>query len=156
MTGAMRGRTSAAAELTGYLLQSKNDPPRIGTALVSRYSHCPAFARERQFLLGPLALQKQALAAASEEGLGQTEQTVERRTSARSHNINRMLQHCFNTARADEHVSLGNAHSLAQKRAFSRIGLDQLDAGDTENRQNETGQSGAASEIDKGARRRRQ
>src|SRR4029077_653196 len=102
----MRGCASTATRLTDYLVQAKNDPPRIGTALVSRCGHCPAFARERQFLLGPLALQKQALAAGSEEWLGQTEQTVERRTSAGGHNVNGMRRHCFDATRADEQISL--------------------------------------------------
>src|SRR6516162_3318874 len=50
-TGTIRGRTSAAARFTGYLLQAKHDPPRIGTALASRRCHCPEFVRDGQFLV---------------------------------------------------------------------------------------------------------
>src|SRR5262249_38286715 len=73
MTGTIRVRASTAARLTGYLLQSQNNPPRIGTALVLQGCYCPVFARERQFLLDPFAFEKQAFAVGSEERLGQTD-----------------------------------------------------------------------------------
>src|SRR5262252_9091695 len=100
MTGTIRGRTSAAARLTGYLLQSKNDPPRIGTALILRRCHCPVFARERQFLLDPFAFEKQAFAVGSEERRGETEQSAERRAGSGGHHVNPMRRHCFDAAGA--------------------------------------------------------
>src|SRR5271157_4664757 len=60
MTGTARVRASTVARLTGYLLQAKNDPPRIGTALAQRRRHFPAFAREGQFLLDPFAFEEHA------------------------------------------------------------------------------------------------
>src|SRR5713226_4182850 len=75
-----RGWASTVARLTGYLLQAKNDPPRIGTALAERRRHCPAFTRDGQFLGRPLALEKPGLAAGSQKRLGQFEQPVERRS----------------------------------------------------------------------------
>src|SRR5271167_3771347 len=60
MTGSGRGRASTVARLTRYLLQPKNDPPRIGTALAKPSRHSPVFAREGQFLLDPFAFEKQA------------------------------------------------------------------------------------------------
>ena len=47
--------------------------------LCSTTRHCPAFAREGQFLPGPLALGKQADRVGAEKRLGQIEQPVERR-----------------------------------------------------------------------------
>src|SRR5271165_4831318 len=148
MSGMIRGWTSTAARLTSYLLQAKNNPPRIGTALASRYNHCPAFAREGQFLLDPLAFEKQALALGSEKRLGQTEQAVERRTGAGGYDIDLVSRDRLDSARADDRVGLGDANSFAQEGGFSRIGLDQLDTGHPEDRQNQPGQAGAGTEID--------
>src|SRR6516165_9247597 len=131
MTGTMRGRTSTAARLTGYLLQAKNDPPRIGTALVKRRRHCPAFAREGQFLPDPFAFEKQALAVGGKERLGKTKQSVERRAGAGGHEVNRMRRDRLDATRAQRHEGLSNACRFTQKGAFSRIGLDQLDPGHT-------------------------
>src|SRR6516164_4880381 len=127
MTGTIRGRTSTAAKLTGYLLQAKNDPPRIGTALASRDRHCPAFAGDGQFLLDPFAFEKQAFAVGAEKRLGETDQPVQRRAGARGHDIDRMPRHRLDPARANHRVSLGDSNSLAQEGAFSRIGLNKLD-----------------------------
>src|SRR6516225_4617565 len=148
MTGRLRGRTSAAARLTGYLLQAKNDPPRIGTALVSRLGHCPVFAREGQFLLDSFAFEEQALAVRREERLGQTEQPAERRAGAGSHDIDGVPRHRLDPTRANCRVGLGDAHRLAQKGALPRIGLHQLDTRHPENRQDQPGEAGAAAEID--------
>ena len=138
--------------LTDYLLQAKNDPPRIGTARASRRDHSPAFASEGQFLLNPFAFQKQTDAARSEERLGKAKQPLERRTGARGHNVNRMRRHCLDAARAKHHGGLGNACRFAQEGAFSRIGFDQLDPGHAENCQDEPRQAGATAEIDHAAR----
>src|SRR4029077_4322003 len=51
-----RGSASAVAMLTGYLLQAKNDPPRIGTALAKPHRHCTVFASEGQFMLDTFPL----------------------------------------------------------------------------------------------------
>src|SRR5215469_8343771 len=91
--GTARGRASTVARLTGYLLQAKHDPPRIGTALVERRRHCPVSAREGQFVLDPFALQQQAFAAGSEKGLGETKQPVQRRQGAGGYDIDRMRWH---------------------------------------------------------------
>src|SRR5271166_4831436 len=120
MTGTIRGRTSTAARLTGYLLQAKNDPPRIGTAWVNRRRHCPVFASEGQFLLDPFAFEKQALAVGGEERFGKTKQPVERRTGAGGHDVNRMRRHRLDAARTKRHGGLGDARRLAQEGAFSR------------------------------------
>src|SRR5215471_16399489 len=98
MTGTRRGRTSTAARLTGYLLQAKNDPPRIGTALVLRLRHCPAFARKGQFFLDAFALEKQALAIRGDKSLGQTEQPVEWRASAGGYDIHPLPRNRLNPA----------------------------------------------------------
>src|SRR5262249_44034315 len=144
MTGTVRGCASTAARLTDYLLQAKNDPPRIGTALVSRYGHCPGFAGKRQFFLDPFALQKQALAAGSEEWLGQTKQTVELRTSAGGPDAERLRRHRLDSTRPNCRVGLGDPNSVAQKSGFSRIGFHQLDTGHAEDRQDEPGETGTA------------
>ena len=142
-----RGGASAVAMLTGYLLQAKNDPPRIGTALAKPHCHCPVFAREGQFILDPFPFEKEALGLVGEKRLGETEQPLERRASAGSHDIDRVRRDRLDAARANRHIDLGNTRRLAQERGFSRIRLDQLDAGHTENRQDEPGQAGAAAEI---------
>src|SRR6516165_3869741 len=152
MTGTLCERTSAAARLTGYLLQAKNDPPRIRTASMSRDRYCPVFAREGQFLLDPFAFEKQALAARCEERLGETKQPVERRAGASSHDIDRVPRHRLNPTRANCRGGLGDAHRLAEKGAFPRIGLHQLDTGHAEDRQNQSGEAGAAAEIDHATR----
>src|SRR5437773_8316887 len=73
-----RGSASAVAMLTGYLLQAKNDPPRIGTALAKPHRHCPVFAREGQFILDPGSFEKQALVFGAEKRLGKIQQPVKR------------------------------------------------------------------------------
>src|SRR5258708_38187359 len=89
-TGATaRGGASAVAMVTGYLLQAKNDPPRIGTALAKPHCHCPVFAREGQFILDPFPFEKEALGLVGEKRLGETEQPLKRRASAGSHDIDR-------------------------------------------------------------------
>src|SRR6266478_5599475 len=85
-----RGNASAVAMLTGYLLQAKNDPPRIRNALAKRRRHCPAFASEGQFILGPFPFEKQALGLVGEKLLGEAEQPLERRAGARGHDIDRV------------------------------------------------------------------
>src|SRR5215467_14097655 len=59
-TGTARGAASSRARLTGYLLQTKNDPPPVGQALFDRHAHCPVFASEGQFHRKPLAFGEQA------------------------------------------------------------------------------------------------
>src|SRR5438874_11063723 len=76
-----RGSASAVAMLTGYLLQTKNDPPRIGTALAKPHRHCPVFAREGQFILDPFRFEKQALAFGAEQRPGKTQQPVKQDAS---------------------------------------------------------------------------
>src|SRR5208337_3210491 len=83
MTGTARVRASTVARLTGYLLQAKNDPPRIGTALAQRRRHFPAFAREGQFLLDPFAFEEHADTVGIEKRRGKIEQPVERRAASR-------------------------------------------------------------------------
>src|SRR5215469_3341341 len=148
MTGTARGRASAAARLTGYLLQAKNDPPWIGTALASRDRHCPVLAREGQFLLDPFSFEKQALAVGGEERLGKTKQTVKRCAGAGGHDVDRVRQNCFDAAGAKGRGDPGDAYRFAQESAFSRIGFDQLDTGHSKDRQNQSGETGAAAEID--------
>src|SRR5258708_26240764 len=90
-TGATaRGGASAVAMVTGYLLQAKNDPPRIGTALAKPHRHCPVFAREGQFILDPFPFEKEALGLVGEKRLGETKQPLKRRASAGSHDIDRV------------------------------------------------------------------
>src|SRR5215469_10253799 len=101
MAGTARGRASTVARLTGYLLQAKHDPPRIGTALVERRRHCPVSAREGQFILDPLAFQQQALAGRSEKRLGETEQPVQRSKCPGGYDIDRLWRHCLDTAAAN-------------------------------------------------------
>src|SRR5271157_4519736 len=153
MTGTARVRASTVARLTGYLLQAKNDPPRIGTALAQRRRHFPAFAREGQFLLDPFAFEKQADTVGIEKRRGKIEQPVERRAGSGRHDIDRMRWHRLDAARANRHGDLRDARRFAQKSAFSRIGLDELHVRRAEDRQNEPGQASAATEIDQVARR---
>src|SRR5437763_7197154 len=96
-----RGSASAVAMLTGYLLQAKNDPPRIGNALAERHRHCPVFAGEGQFIRGPLAFEEQAFAPKAEKRLGEAEQPVERRAGAGGHNIDRMRRDRLDAARTN-------------------------------------------------------
>src|SRR5439155_13839319 len=143
-----RGSASAVAMLTGYLLQAKNDPPRIGTALAKPRRHCPVFASEGQFILDPFPFEKQTLGLVTEKRLGETEQPVKRRAGAGGHDIDRVRRDRLDAARANRHIDLGDARGLAKEGGFSRIGLDELDAAGAEDRQNESRQACAAAEID--------
>src|SRR5439155_21741040 len=143
-----RGSASAAAMLTGYLLQAKNDPPRIGNALAKRRRHSPVFAGEGQFILDPLPLEKEALGPVGKKRLGEPEQPVERRASAGGDDIDRVRRDRLYAARANRHIDLGDARRLAGKGAFPRIRLDQRDPGRAKNRQNQTGKTRPAAEID--------
>src|ERR1700730_5157272 len=80
-----RGNASAVAMLTGYLLQAKNDPPRIGTALAKPRCHCPVFASEGQFILDPFPFEKQALRHGGEKRLGDGGPQLRPRALARAH-----------------------------------------------------------------------
>src|SRR5215471_19194090 len=53
----------------------------------------------------------------------------------------------------DRHLGTGDARRLAQKRRFARIRLDELDAGNAEDRHYETGKPGTAAEIYQTSRR---
>src|SRR6267378_2696676 len=119
--------------LTGYLLQAKNDPPRIRNALAKRRRHCPAFASEGQFILDPFPFEKQALGLVGEKLLSEAEQPLERRASAGGYEIDWVRRDRLDAARANRHIDLGDARRLAQEGAFSRIRLDQLHARHTEN-----------------------
>src|SRR5258708_11998219 len=115
-TGATaRGGASAVAMVTGYLLQAKNDPPRIGTALAKPHCHCPVFAREGQFILDPFPFEKEALGLVGEKRLGETEQPLKRRASAGSHAIDRGRPHPLDAARANRPIALGNPPPLPQE-----------------------------------------
>ncbi len=59
-----------------------------------------------------------------------------------------MGRHCLDTAWPNRDLGPGDARGLAQKRGLSRIPLDQLDAGNAEDREHEPRQSGAAAEVD--------
>src|SRR5882724_6938869 len=143
-----RGSASAVAMLTGYLLQANDDPPRIRSALAKRGRHCPVFASKGQFILDPFPFEKQAFAPGAEKRLGEAEQPVEGRAGAGGHDIDRVRRDCLDAARSNRHIDLGDARRFPKKCGFSRIRLDQLDAGRAENRQNETREAGAAPKID--------
>src|ERR1700722_5085754 len=146
--GAARGSASSLARLTGNLLQTKNDPPPVGQALLDRHLHCPGFAGQGQFLVEPLAFGKQAKGIWREKWRGQIEQPVERSTGARGQDMDGMGRPRLDAARANRNRRPGDARRLPQKRSLSRIRLDQLDIGDTENREHEPRQPGAAAEVD--------
>src|SRR5580693_4539249 len=153
--GTARGSASSLARLTGNLLQAKNDPPPVGQALFDRHAHCPAFAGKGQFLVESLAFEKEAKAIWHQKRCGQIEQSVERRAGARGHNMDGMPRDRLDAAWPNRNLGSGYAGRLAQKRGFSRIRLDQLDAGDAEDRQHEPGQPGAAAKVDQASRRAR-
>src|SRR5215469_2130524 len=86
-SGTARGPASKLTRLTGYLLQAKNDPPPVGQARLDRRVHCPAFVRLGQFLLKSFAFEEQAECVLCDKSLGESQEFVERRAGARSHDI---------------------------------------------------------------------
>jgi hypothetical protein len=133
--------------LTGYLLQAKNDPPRIRSALAKRGRHCPVFAGEGQFILDPFPFEKQALGLVSEKRLRETKQPIERRAGAGGHDIDRVWRDRLNAAWANRHIGVGDACASRRKADF-RESASTIQALHTENRQNETREARAAAEID--------
>src|SRR6266404_6495078 len=130
---AARGWASVAARLKNDLLQTKNDPPPIGQAWFDRHTHCPAFARQGQFLLEPFAFGKQADGVRDEERPGEFEQPVERGAGARGNDIDRMRRYGLYPTSSYRHLGRGDARRFAQEGAFPGIGLDQLDTRDAQN-----------------------
>src|SRR5712675_2484789 len=104
---AARGWASMAARLTNDLLQAKSDPPPVGQAWFDRHTHCPAFARQGQFLLDPFAFGKQADGVRREERPSEIEQPVERRAGARGHDIDRVRGHRLYPTWSYRHLGLG-------------------------------------------------
>jgi hypothetical protein len=82
-----------------------------------------------------------------DKSLGQSQEFVERRACARSHDIGGMWRDRLDAAWANRRFGPGNTGRLAQKRGFSRIRLDQLDAGSAEDRKHQPRQTRAAAEI---------
>jgi hypothetical protein len=134
-------------------LQAKNDPPPVGQAWFDRHAHCPAFARQGQFLLDPFAFRKQADGVGCEERPSEIEQPVERRAGARGHDIDRVRGHRLYPTWPYRHIGFGDARGFAQKGASPGIRFDQLDIRDAQNGQNEAREAGAAAEIGQIARR---
>jgi len=96
----------------------------------------------------PLALWEEAYRTRSDKPLRQREKPVERSTAARGHDVGDMRRHRFDSRIVNFDRRAGDARRLAQKGAFARIGLDQLDPGHPENRQHEARKPGAAAEVD--------
>ena len=63
-----------------------------------------------------------------------------------------MRRHRLDSRIVNSDRRCGEARRLAQERAFARIGLDELDPGNPENRQHEAGKPGAAAEVDEALR----
>src|SRR5438132_4398118 len=110
-----RGGASAVAMLTGYLLQAKNDPPRIGTALAKPHRNFPVFACEGQFILDPFPFEKEALGLGGEKQLGEAEQPLKRRASAGGYDIDRVRRDRLDAARTNRHIGLRNPRRLPKK-----------------------------------------
>jgi hypothetical protein len=100
----------------------------------------------------PLALWEEAYCPRSDKPLRQREKPVERSAAARGYDVGDMPRHRFDSRVADLDGRRGDARRLAQEDAFARIRLDELDPAHTENRQHETGEPGAAAEVDEALR----
>src|SRR5690349_10475571 len=83
------------------------------------------------------------------------EQAVERRAGSGSNGIDDMGRDGLDPRVVDDDGCTGEARRLAQKGAFARVGLDKLNLGHAGDRQHETGEAGAAAEIDEALRRGR-
>src|SRR5213078_2169569 len=76
--------------LTGDLLQSENDPPRVGAAGQLRRFHSPIPPCCGQFILDMLPLQEQAERVWADKPLRQWQKLVQGRAGSGGHNIGRM------------------------------------------------------------------
>ena len=136
--GTARGSASSLARLTGDLLQAKNDPPPVGQALFDRHVHCPGFAREGQFLrrtARPLETGRAYPAPETARPNRASGRAARRRARSR-HRRGGAVPPGSGMARIVTSASVIRAASR-RKRGFARIGLDQLDTGNPEDRQHE-------------------
>ena len=113
-----RGSASAVAMLTGYLLQTKNDPPRIGHALASVGVIVQRLRARVNSSSTRSPFRNRHSLSAAEKRRGKVEQPVERRAGAGSDDIHRMRRDRLNAARANRHIGLGDARRLAQEGAL--------------------------------------
>jgi hypothetical protein len=97
-----------------------------------------------------LALGKQANRVRADERASQIKESVERGERPGGYDIHAMRRHRGDAAAANRRIGGGNARRLAQKRGLAGVGLDKLDPWHAEDRQYETGEAGAAAEIDQG------
>src|SRR5712691_5051851 len=144
--GASRAVSSATAAslMASHPPQTQNDPPPVGTTFMECRVHCPGLLGRGQFLPRPFALWEKTHRIGSDKRLRQNKQPVERLAAARGHDIDDMGRYRFDSRIADDDRRGGDACRFAQKGAFARIGLDQLDPRHTRYRQHQTGKTGAA------------
>jgi hypothetical protein len=135
--------------------QAQQNPARVGAAVMARDIKLPALSCGGQFLPGLLALWEEAYRPRSDKPRCQRQKPVERGAAAGGHDIDRVRRQRIDSRVADLYGRAGAPRRLAQKGAFARIGFDQLDPGDSEDRQHQPRKPGAAAEIDEALRARR-
>ncbi len=119
---------------------------------MTRGAHCPGFTSDGQFLLGLGALQEKASGLWPDKLLRQRQKPVERRASPGGDNIRHMRCDGFDSARPYRNPDIGDSRYLAQKRSLASVGLDQLDLGHAEDRQNQPWEPCPATHINQAAR----
>ena len=76
----------------------------------------------------------------------------QRRAGARRHDIRAEVYYVFEPRSMDNriapHIETGCTSRLGQKDAFAGVRLDQVDVRHTKNRQDEAGETGAATHVD--------
>src|SRR5204862_5681550 len=100
--------------LTGDLLQSENDPPRVGAAGQLRRLHSPILLGCGQFIRDMLALQEQAKCVRTDKPLRQWQKLVEWRAGSRRHDIGRMRLRRLDSGIADLDRRIRKAGRLPQ------------------------------------------
>src|SRR5439155_12907871 len=149
---AMARDSPSPLRFTGDLLQFKDDPPRVGATGMARRAHCPTPPRRGQFFPGAFSLQKKTNCMRRDKPLSHNEKPVERCAGAGGHDVDFVRRHRLDPGMVDRHRRTGDSRRLAQKGAFARVALDQLDPADAEDRQHQPGKARAAAEISEAPR----
>jgi hypothetical protein len=96
------------------------------------------------------ALQEYDTRPTSDQGVGEVEQAGERRESAGDERPGGTRGHVLDALVVDDHVESQGIRGLPQERALLALALDELDAGDSEDREHDPREARAAAEIHDG------
>src|SRR5262249_9940948 len=145
---AMGRSGSVGVRVTSYSLQANDRPQWIGQARAALDRNLAPLREFGQFFLDIASLEEQADAARLQETLGNFDELGERRERPRRHHIGWGRFCAVESRQMDRRVGSGDPDSLAQKRRFPPIGIDEMTICYTKNTQDESGQPGTAAKVD--------